>query len=126
MEEKIRILCIASFIIIGLSHILQPKAWIAFFKLLIRQHYTGAFINGFITLPIATLIISFHNVWTGIPVLLTVMGWAYILKATIAFCFPAWSLRGMKRVERNNVNEFRIGGVILLIIAFVLSASFFL
>ena len=125
MEEKIRIFCIASFVIIGLSHILQPKAWIAFFKLLIKQHHAGAFINGFITLPMAALIISFHNIWTGIPVLLTVMGWAYIVKATIAFCFPALSLRSMKRVEKNNVNDFRIGGILFLIIASVLSASFF-
>jgi len=126
IEEKIRILCIISFLVIGLSHILQPKAWIAFFKLLIKQQHPGAFINGFITLPMGTLIVSFHNVWTGIPTLLTVMGWAYILKATIAFCFPALSLRSMKRVEKNNITEFRIGGVIFIIIALVLSASFFL
>jgi uncharacterized protein YjeT (DUF2065 family) len=125
IEEKIRILCIASFIILGLSHILQPKAWISFFKLLIKQHLTGSFINGFITLPMGVIIISFHNVWTGVPVLLTVMGWAYILKATIAFCIPSLGLRSMKRVERNNLNEFRIGGIILLIIASVLIYSFF-
>jgi hypothetical protein len=126
IEEKIRIVCITCFLIIGLSHILQPNAWIAFFKLLIKQNYTGAFINGLITLPIAALIISFHNIWTGIPALLTVMGWALILKATIAFCFPALSLRSMKRVERNNISEFRIGGIVFIIIALVLSASFFL
>lgn len=126
IEEKIRILCIANFLIIGLSHILRPKAWIDFFKLLLKLNHTGAFINGFITLPVATLIISFHNVWTGIPALLTVMGWAYILKATIAFCFPAVSLRSMKRVERNNVAEFQIAGTMLMIIAIVLSLSFFI
>ena len=126
MEEKIRIVCIVSFLIIGLSHILQPKAWIDFFKLLIRQQHTGAFINGFITLPIATMIIAFHNVWTGIPLLLTVMGWAYILKAAIAFCFPAISLRSMRRVEKNNVNEFRVAGVLLMLIGLVLSSSFFI
>lgn len=125
MEEKIRMFCIANFLIIGLSHIFQPKTWIAFFKLLIKQQHTGAFINGFITLPIAALIVSFHNVWTGIPALLTVMGWAFMLKATIAFCFPAVSLRSMKRVERNNIVEFRIAGVMLVLIALVLSASFF-
>lgn len=109
----------------GLSHILQPRAWISFFKLLIRQNHAGAFINGFITLPMGVIIISFHNIWSGIPVLLTVMGWAYILKATIAFCLPELGLRSMKRVERNNINEFRIGGIILIIIASVLIASFY-
>jgi hypothetical protein len=93
--------------------------------LLIKQHHTGSFINGFITLPMGVIIISFHNVWTGVPVLLTVMGWAYILKTTIAFCIPSLGLRSMKRVERNNLNEFRIGGIILLIIASVLIYSFF-
>lgn len=123
ITENIRIYCIISFLIIGISHIIQPKAWIAFFKLLIRQHHAGAFINGFISLPMAALIISFHNIWTGIPVLLTIIGWATLLKATIAFCFPELSLRSMKRVERNNVNEFRVGGILFLIVAAVLSVS---
>jgi len=126
MEEKIRILSIISFLIMGLSHIIQPKAWIDFFKLLIKQQNSGAFINGFITLPMALLIVSFHNVWTGIPVLLTILGWCLILKATIAFCIPALALQSMKRVEKNNVMEFRIGGVIFILIALLLSASFFL
>jgi hypothetical protein len=71
------------------------------------------------------LIVSFHNVWVGLNMLLTILGWCYILKATIAFCFPAISLRSMKRVEKNNVAEFRIAGVIMILIAGVLSISFF-
>lgn len=123
LEEQIRFLCILCFLIIGLSHLLQPQSWIDFFKRLLSFNKSGAFINGFITLPLGVLIVTFHNVWWGIPVILTLMGWLYLVKATICFCFPAISLKSMKRVENNNLTEFRIAGIIFLIIATVLSVS---
>jgi len=125
METNILFLAIICYVIIGFSHLLQPQAWINFFKLLLKHQRSGSFINGFITLPMGVLIVSFHNVWVGLNMLLTILGWCYILKATIAFCFPAISLRSMKRVEKNNVAEFRIAGVIMILIAGVLSISFF-
>ncbi|MFN2456662.1 MAG: hypothetical protein ABR502_00530 [Chitinophagaceae bacterium] len=62
METNILQLAIICYVIIGFSHLLQPKAWINFFKLLIRHNHSGAFINGFITFPLGVLIVVFHNV----------------------------------------------------------------
>ncbi len=125
MEANILFLAIICYLIIGFSHLFQPQAWINFFKLLLKHQNSGSFINGFITLPMGVLIVSFHNVWVGISMLLTILGWCYIIKATIAFCFPAINLLSMKRVERNNIAEFRIAGIIMIIIAGVLSLSLF-
>ena len=124
IEENIRMLCIISFLVTGLSHILQPRQWLRFFKLLLRHGYNGVFINGFITLPMGVLIVSFHNVWTGLPVVLTVSGWAYIIKATIAFCFPSVSIKGFWQVEKDNWKMFVWGGVVLCLLGFTILLTF--
>jgi uncharacterized protein YjeT (DUF2065 family) len=123
MEDKILFLAVICFAVIGVSHLLQPNAWIRFFKLLISHDHSGAFVNGFITLPLGSLIVVFHNVWSGYEILLTIIGWGYIIKSIICFCFPAISLKSMKRAEKNNSGEFRIAGVFLIVIAATLSIS---
>ena len=42
---------------------------------------TGAFADGFLHLGPASIIIAFHNVWSGIPVLLTLLGWSFLISA---------------------------------------------
>ena len=75
MEEAIEIFATINFVIIGFSHIFQHRAWAEFFLLLSKQGRAGAFANGFLTLVTGSLIVAFHNVWTGIPVVLTIIGW---------------------------------------------------
>lgn len=123
MEIEVRILSIICFVIIGISHLLQPGVWISFFKFLISKHYVGAFLNGFISLPIGVLIVSFHNVWTGIPLMLTLMGWCYILKSVICFALPAISLKTMRKVEKDIKWQMQLAGGILIVIAGILSTT---
>lgn len=117
MYKQIELLVSVSFFIIGFSHLLQPKAWIDFFKLLLKQGYAGVFINGFITLPLGLLIVAFHNTWQGGSIIVTVIGYSSIIKAAVAFCFPALGYKSMSRVNKNNVNEFRYAGIISLLLA---------
>jgi uncharacterized protein YjeT (DUF2065 family) len=120
LYKQTELLVAISFFIIGVSHLLRPKAWIDFFKLLLKHGYSGAFINGFITVPLGVLIVAFHNVWQGGAVIVTVIGYAYIIKSFIAFCFPAVGYKSMQRVERNNISEFRVAGLVLMILAAVI------
>ena len=58
----------------------------------------GAFVDGLLNLPLAGVIIGFHNVWSGIPVVLTLVGWGLLIKGLIRFCAPKQALRMMARV----------------------------
>jgi uncharacterized protein YjeT (DUF2065 family) len=120
MHKQIELLVAICFFITGFSHLLQPKAWIDFFKLLLRQGYAGVFINGFITIPLGALIVAFHNVWQGGSMIVTLIGYSYVLKSAIAFCFPAIGYKSMSRVNRNNLTEFRYAGVLLLVLGGVI------
>ena len=90
MERSVEVLAIILFGVFGLSHVLQPKVWVEFFILLRGKGEVGAFVDGFLNLPLAGVIIGFHDVWSGIPAVLTLVGWGLLIKSLIRFCAPKW------------------------------------
>jgi len=121
MESGVHKLAVICFLIVGLSHIVQPRTWVDFFISLREKGKIGVFITAFIHLPLGVLIVGFHNVWTGIPCILTVMGWCWVLKSFLYFVFPSVGLRGLALVSVEHAGRFRIAGVFLLVLGLVLS-----
>ena len=117
MERSVEVLAIILFGILGLSHILQPKAWAEFFILLRSKGEAGAFVDGILNLPAAGVIIGFHNTWSGIPAVLTLVGWCLLIKSVIRFCAPKLALRVMARVSVERCWEFQVAGAGLLALA---------
>ena len=89
MERAVQVFAAVSFLVIGLSHIFQPGAWVEFFTRLRSLGRPGVFAEGFISLNFGALIVSFHNVWSGPAVVLTLIGWGQVLKALFRFVAPA-------------------------------------
>lgn len=117
MGRSVEIFVIILFGVMGLSHILQPKAWAEFFILLRGKGEAGAFTDGFLNLPLGAVIVAFHNVWSGIPVLLTLLGWCLLIKGSIRFCAPKQALRTMARVSVERSWEFQVAGALLVTFA---------
>jgi len=117
MERSVEILAVILFGVLGLSHILQPKAWAEFFILLRNNGEAGAFVDGFLNLAPAAIIIGFHNTWSGIPAVLTLVGWCLLIKSLIRFCAPRLALRMMTRVSIERSWEFQVAGAGLLVLA---------
>ena len=88
MEQATQVFAAVSLLVIGLSHLVQPKAWVAFFQALAAQGPSGAFTEGFLCLSFGGVIVAFHNVWQGPALLLTLLGWAQILKGLGRFVAP--------------------------------------
>ena len=110
MERSVEALAMVWFGVFGLSHIVQPKAWAEFFILLRGKGKPGAFVDGFLNLPLAAVIIAFHNIWSGIPLVLTLVGWGLLLKCLIRFCTPQLALRMMARISVENSWGFQLAG----------------
>jgi hypothetical protein len=117
MARSVEVLAIILFGVVGLSHLLQPKAWAEYFMFLRGKGEAGAFVDGFVHLPLAGFIIAFHNVWSGIPAVLTLLGWAFLIKSLIRFCLPKLGLRMMARVSLERSWEFQVAGVALMFVA---------
>lgn len=120
MERSVELLVAILFGAIGLSHLLQPKAWVDFFVILRGKGEAGMFVDAFLNLPLGALIVVFHNVWSGIPVILTLVGWGLLLKGLIRFCAPRLALRIVARVSVERAREFQIAGAALLALSVVL------
>ena len=120
MEKSIEVLVIILFGVVGLSHLLQPRAWVEFFILLRGKGEAGAFVDGLLNLPIGALIVVFHNRWSGIPLALTLVGWCLVIKGQIRFCAPKQALRMIARVSVERSWEFQVAGAMLVAFASLL------
>ena len=113
MEVAIEKLAVICFFLIGISHIVQPRAWAEFFIRLREKGTTGSFINGWIHFPLGALIVAFHNVWHGVPAILTVLGYAWVIKGFIYFVFPQYGLKMMQRVSVERAWYFVVAGIVM-------------
>ena len=74
-----------------------------------------------ITKRFGSIVAAFHQVWSGIPLLLSLLGWAQVLKALVYFCFPRYGLNKLRWVSLERSQMFIYAGVALLGLASVLT-----
>jgi hypothetical protein len=121
MERSVEVLVIMLFGVIGLSHILQPNVWAEFFIFLRAKGQIGAFVDGFLNLPLGAVIVAFHRTWSGIPLVLTLVGCGLLFKSLIRFCVPSLGVKMMARVSLERAWEFQVAGAVLVAIASLLA-----
>ncbi|MEX2180318.1 MAG: hypothetical protein WD801_16505 [Gemmatimonadaceae bacterium] len=117
MEQATQVFAAISFLVIGLSHLAQPRSWVAFYQALAARGNPGVFLEGFLLLNFGAIVVAFHNVWHGPALLLTLIGWAHVLKAVVRFLAPRVALRVLQRVTPERAWHFQIGGVLALLIS---------
>jgi len=115
--EKLTALC---FLVTGLSHILQPRVWVQFFIVLRHKGEVGSFVNAFVHFPLGAFIVAFHNVWHGIPIIVTLIGWGLTIKSTLYFLFPRYGLKMLGTVSMERSWHFAVAGVFSVILAAII------
>jgi hypothetical protein len=111
MELAVTKLAIICFFITGVSHIVQPRVWAQFFMDMHSRGEVGSFQNALLHFPLGVLIVSFHNLWHGLPVVLTLIGWGLVLKSFIYLVFPRHGVRMLARVSIERSWEFVVAGI---------------
>ena len=119
-ERATEVFAVVNFVVIGLSHIVRPRVWVAFFALLRAKGHPGVFANGMLSLLVGSIIVAFHNVWSGLPIVLTLIGWGQVVKGLVALVAPAVSMKGLMRVSEERAYEFQIAGALFLVISGVI------
>lgn len=114
MERAVEMSAAVFSLVIGASHVAQPRAWAECFVRLRRWGRAGAFVNGFLSLTFGALVVAFHPVWTGPAALLTALGWAQVIKGSVSFVLPQVALRSLGRVPPERPGEFVVAGLLLL------------
>lgn len=82
IEQWIQQFFAIQLVLIGLSHLLYAKEWSKFFAL-IQKSGVPSIIIVMYTLPSGIIIVIGHQVWSGIPLILTLIGWGYLLKCVL-------------------------------------------
>lgn len=121
MERAIQIYAVINFAVIGLSHALQPRAWVTFFTVLRERGEAGVFAVAFLSLSFGSLVVAFHNVWSGIPVVLTLLGWAQVVKGLLYFTFPSFALKKLHIPSQERSHLFIPPGILFLVLAGLLA-----
>ena len=103
--------------LMGLSHIVQPRIWITFFGRLHAEGTSGIVTRTFIEIWPALIIVTFHQVWSGPGLVLTLYGWALSIKIVIGLLAPQIGVRGLA-MSQGGQWRFVGAGVVLLVVAF--------
>ena len=111
MELAITKIAIICFFITGISHIVQPRVWAKFFIDMRSKGEVGSFLNALLHFPLGVLIVSFHNVWHGLPIMLTLIGWGLVLKSAVYLIFPRQGMKMLARVPMERSWEFIVAGI---------------
>jgi len=120
MHKEIELFATVFSTVIGLSHVFQPRAWVEFFIWLREKGRRGAFVNGFITLGFGSFIVGFHNVWDGLAIILTLLGWSQVLKGLVNFVAPQLALRGLGKVSYKRAWHLVVAGLFTLVFSAVM------
>ena len=110
-----------SFLVVGLSHLIRPHAWTTWFEQLRARGEAGALDYGMLSLTLGALIVGFHGTqWTGLGAIVTGMGWIQLVKGAVHMCFPAYSLKQMERVPREQAWKIAAAGGMMIPLAGVM------
>ena len=109
MERAIEGFAAVCLLGVGLSHALQPLAWVEFFVWLRGQGRCAVFLEGLLSLNFGALVVAFHNVWVGLPAMLTLIGWGMVRLVA-----PGLGLRAYERIVPERAWHFRVAGFLAL------------
>ena len=119
MERGIELFVGVYLTVIGLSHLLQPLAWVEFFTDLRARGRPGAFIEGFLSLSFGAFVVAFHSVWSGLPAIVSYIGVLQVFKGALRFCAPDLALRIYERMSPTHLWPFRVGGILAIALGFL-------
>ena len=116
-QTSVQLFALVHLTTMGLSHILAHRGWAEFFILLREKGTAGVFVVGFLSLGFGSVVVAFHPVWSGPAIVLTLFGWAQVLKGLLYFSIPAYGRRKLGLVSIDRSRLFMIPGAGLLVIA---------
>jgi uncharacterized protein YjeT (DUF2065 family) len=120
LQRGIEVLVVINFAVIGVSHVVAARAWGEFFQWLQGKGEAGVFCVAFLSLSFGSMIAAFHPVWSGVPMIVTLLGWAQVVKGALYFTFPRLGLRMLAQVSPEKSWKFRPAGFVALLLTVLL------
>ncbi|MEM9018145.1 MAG: hypothetical protein AAGC68_14110 [Verrucomicrobiota bacterium] len=104
-------------ILLGISHLVQPRMWRTFFIGLADRGTDGVLVRTFLfELWPAVLIVVFHQDWSFPGIFLTVYGHALLLKVILSLLVPRTGKKSLAQAEQTGNWAFIPAGIVLLVL----------
>lgn len=123
VERAVEIFVAIHLGLMGLSYVAQHRAWAEFFIRLRGRGYAGVFVHGFLNLAFGAAIVALHRVWSGLPMLVSILGVLYLVKAFECFVLPGMSLRSLDLLSLERSRLVVAAGAGFLVVAAVTTMS---
>lgn len=114
MEHAVAFMAGTSYLILGASLIFRWQDWSVWVKRLQEQGRTAGLSIGMLHLVVGTFIVAFHSQWTGLPLLLTLIGVKAILEGMVYTLCPGFMIAMLKWLEPYHRPVFPLSGLIAL------------
>lgn len=110
----VRQLLVVPLLVLGVSHVVQPGMWREFFTRLHSEGAPGVVTRTFtLELWMAIVLVTFHQVWSGPEIAITIYGNLLMTKITLSMLEPSIGLRSLSMAESKGDMGFRVAGVVL-------------
>ena len=110
MRDPVALFAALVFVVIGLSHLLQPLAWVEFFAAVRAQGRAGIFLEGFVHLLFGATLVAFGDLRPDLSAAPAIVGALLVVKAAVRFLAPDHVLRAYARLTPAHAGAFRVGG----------------
>lgn len=112
LTRNIEVFASINIIVLGMSYLLRPDAWRECLAYLESKGAAGSLTTAFLGVAFGSFIVAFHNIWGGIPTILTVFGWVGLLKGAVFAVFPGLALQRFATAQRMGNGLWRGAGVL--------------
>ena len=118
-QRAIELFAMLNFVIVGLSLLIQPRAWAQFFVWMRREGQAGAVIYGLLCVLWGSLIVSFCLAWHGFLVVLPLFGVIQLFEGAVFLLVPDFGLRlmAMFTEQASGLALLRVLGLIAIALA---------
>ncbi len=112
------------FFIIGISLLIHPGLWIKMLNRIIQED-SGQRTYFFFSLMVGLLVIYTHNIWDFTSgALVTVFGWALLIKSSIAFIYPDFFKKIIPKIQNIEI-YIRLWGLFLSLLCLWILIPYF-
>jgi hypothetical protein len=110
-----------AFLLLGLSHLFQPKLWVRFFEV-VRATGVAAFIIPMYTLPFGLVLIAGHNLWVwDWPLFFTIAGWGMTIKSALYLLIPGLADHMIETKMARTPLNYQIAGAVMAVFGAILT-----
>ena len=120
MEQLIQVIIVITFFTLRISMVLRAKIWVEWVQKLQSNGTSGILSLGLINLLLGSIIVTFHWVWEGFAMIVTIIGMIMLCRSFIILLTPNLFLKIIdKTLPKMNV-IVSIGGFLFVVIAVLL------